>query len=183
MPSPSLGISYGSTLCLICPMDCMEQIILRHVEGEVFFYTALGVYFEFGHAEQRRLGELISKHDINQIAFISSIDSTFYKSALCWQVQHRYPVEKSLAQARREISNHPKRQPAFSSNICLLAAEHLTEQKKRLRTSHFLGNRIKQEDIGVEAYVYLTQFFVQNKKRQQDPSRIQRILYDGFGCI
>ncbi len=155
MHNNSLGRkTLSKTLFLVCPTDNMEQLILNNFKGEAFFYTALGVYFEFDFRTESRLWELICENGINQIIFVSTIHNIFYQHAYARKGKHNFPIDKVLAETKKKISKNLIQPEAFGSNFHLLAAKHLRNQKKRLLSSPYLGEHLKKEKIPVKAYVY-----------------------------
>ncbi len=154
MPNKSLKTSSVKRLFLICPTDCLEEPILNHFAGEGYFYTALGAYFEFDFMAQSSLWDLICEHTIEQVVFVTAIDNVFYQDVFNKNVKHNYPVDEALAKVKKEISKHQIQPEVFSSNFHLLVAKHLKSQKKRLLSSSYLGNRLSEEKITIDAYAY-----------------------------
>lgn len=146
--------SLGKRLFLICPTENTEQLIRNHFTGEAFFCTALGGYFQFDFNTQSNLWDLICKNNINQIVFVSSIDNVFYKQAFKRNIKHSYHIDNVLSETKKNIFEHSLHSNIFSSNFYLLAARHLTNQKKRLLSTNYLGSNLKREQVSVKAYVY-----------------------------
>jgi len=154
MPNKNLKKNSIKRLFLICPTDRMEQLIVNHFRGEVYFYTALGAYFEFDLRVQSKLWDLIGEYRIEQVIFVTAINNVFYKQVFDKNEKHNYPIDEILAETKKEISKHRIHPEVFSSNLHLLAARHLKNQKQRLLSTRFLGNRLREKNIIVDAYAY-----------------------------
>lgn len=142
------------TLFLICPTDRIELLILQKIRSKAFFYTALGVDFEFDLDTQCDLRELIVKNRIKRIVFLSAINNVFYRKAFEQRGPYHYPVSRTLARIRKEI--YPQRMPpgVFLPNFYGLAARHLAIQKKRLLSTKYLGYHLVEQEIAIEIYFY-----------------------------
>ena len=147
-------------LYLVCPTDNLEMPIRNEFGGTAFFYTALGVYFEFDVPTQYDLWELIERQHIERLLFISSVQSDFYKRAFDVQRQNVYPVDRELAKIRRGIFE-PGILPGYGlPDYTLLASEHLATQKERVLSTEYLGYQLISHTIEVKAYLFLPQYTV-----------------------
>ncbi|BAO77036.1 hypothetical protein [Winogradskyella sp. PG-2] len=70
------------TLFLLCPTDCLEPIINNRFRQENFFYTSLGNSFSLDFTTLEGIKELITKHDIKDISFVTSNDNKIVLDAL-----------------------------------------------------------------------------------------------------
>lgn len=138
---------------MVCPTDGMEQLIRKKFEGEAFFYTALGLYFEFEIQSENDLWQLIVNNSVKQVVFVSSIKNVFYSDAFARNRKQCYSIDEALDKTLKSNIKHP----SFVPNIHLLAAKHLENQKQRLLSTGYLGYQIVQAGIPVEAYVYKPQ--------------------------
>ena len=147
-------------LYLVCPTDNLEMPIRNEFGGTAFFYTALGVYFEFDEPTQYDLWELIERQHIERLLFISSVESDFYKRVFDVRRQNVYPVDRELARIRRRIFE-PGILPGYGlPNYPLLASEHLATQKERVLSTEYLGCQLISNTIEVKAYLFLPQYTV-----------------------
>lgn len=154
MPNRFVKTNSKKILFLICPTDSMEKSILTHFSGVGYFYTALGVYFEYDFTMQSELWELICEHRIEEVVFVTAFNNVFFVDVSNKNVKHSYPVDEALAEAKSRISKHLIQPEVFSSNYHLLVANHLKHQKRRLLSTNYLGSRLKKEKIMVNAYAY-----------------------------
>jgi len=154
MPNNYLRTDPINRLFLICPTDCIEQPIHQYFDGNGYFYTALGAYFEFDFKVQSTLWELICDRNIKEVIFVTAINNLLYQDVFDRNEKHNYPVDQALEIARNEITNHTKPHKAYYSNYHLLVAHHLKKQKHRLLSTHYLGNRLRDNNIDIDVYVY-----------------------------
>jgi len=180
MSNKSLKSSSMRRLFLICPTDNLEQVISNDFEGETFFCTALGGYFEFDLKTQSNVWDLICENDINQIVFVIGINNVFFKHAFEKKVKHNYRVDEALSKTKKKIFKHSMYFEVFSSNFHLLAAHHLANQKKRLLSTLYLGNHLKREKISVNSYVYQPEddFFYPLNEIKEKGYQMQMISYN-----
>jgi hypothetical protein len=144
MSNKSLKSSSMRRLFLICPTDNLEQVISNDFEGETFFCTALGGYFEFDLKTQSNVWDLICENDINQIVFVIGINNVFFKHAFEKKVKHNYRVDEALSKTKKKIFKHLMYLEVFSSNFHLLAAHHLANQKKTITVYSLFGKSFKK---------------------------------------
>ncbi len=154
MLNKSLNKESINRLFLICPTDNMEKPILNHFNGSSYFYTALGAYLEFDYESQSKLWDLVYELEIEKIVFVTSINNVFCRQVFNSMQNRNYPVDIVLAETKKEISKHLIQPEVFFSNIHLLIAKHLKNQKERLLATSILGNHLKEQNIFVEAYAY-----------------------------
>ena len=69
-------------LFLICPTDCLEQVINRQFNNENYFYTSLGNSFLYDEKTINSICNTIKKHKINDICFVLSVDNKIVQEAL-----------------------------------------------------------------------------------------------------
>ncbi len=157
MPDKDLGSVLCNRLFLICPTDYIEQAIQNQFNGETYYYTALGVYFEWDHKIESWLWELICEQGIDQIVIVSAIDNIFYSGDLDKNSRRSYPIDEAVIETKKKLSKHLMQPEIFSSNLHLLVARHLANQKQRFLETTSLGSRIRSGGIEVKAYVYRPQ--------------------------
>ncbi len=150
MHESSLGNEQLSRLFLVCPTDNIEQVVRKNFEGEAFFYTALGVHFEFDRQTESDLWEIIVEKSIDQVVFVSSIENVFYEDAFGNARKRNYQIDAVLTKARMKIS----KPTSIAPNIHLLVAVHLASQKSRLLSTEYLGHQLTNRDIPVDICVY-----------------------------
>lgn len=140
-------------LFLVCPTDGMEQPILNHFKGDAFFYTSLGANFDFEFIEQSEIWNLICEQRIEMLVFVTAMNNVFYNHALDKNTNLDFIVNEQLVKPNYMYKdlNHSE---VFFSNNYLIVAQHLKNQKQRLLSTSFLGNRLQEEKILVDAYVY-----------------------------
>ncbi len=142
-----------SSLYLICPSDSLEHLIETEFKGDVYFYTALGVYFEFDINSQLSLWKIIHENDIDQITFVTSIANSFYKDALQDRIKYPCPLTESLQRTHIKIYND-SHAGLFHYNFHLLVYQHLKKQINRLINTEYLGKQIKNNKLCLNAYIY-----------------------------
>jgi len=144
------GLTSENCLFLICPTDYMEPVLAKSFMGQAFFYTALGVCFQWDDTTQESLINFIRKEKIKQIVLLTKMNNKFFMDKLKVKFNLAYyPVEKTLQLIEDDIPTRLEYWDTQFSKGTLLAVKYLRHQKNRLLKSSHLGQLIKNEEINV----------------------------------
>ncbi|WP_373518024.1 hypothetical protein [Pricia sp.] len=144
-----------SRLFLVCPSGFMETPVRKTFGENSYFYTAMGVFFEWDEATQHSLTGFLQRRNISEIHFVGNIDNPWYAGFLHESIiPLRLPWERQIARGYTDLKTEIEGQPGAKMKTQLLLAEHLARQILRLRESPILGSHIDKEGIRISASVY-----------------------------
>lgn len=142
-------------LFLVCPSGFMEHPVRKTFGGNSYFYTAMGVFFEWDEATQHDLTSFLQRRNISEIHFVGNMDNPLYSGFLHDSIiPLRLPWERQLARGYTDLKTEIEGQPGAKMKTRLLLADHLARQILRLSESSILGGHIGKEGIRIGALVY-----------------------------
>jgi len=142
-------------LFLVCPSGFMEPYIRKKFKGDSYFYTGIGIFFNWDNATQRDLIGLLKRKGIAEIHFVANIDNPTYNGCLPNSMLPLWPPEKSqIAPSTTNQKTEIKESLSTKGKTQLLLANHLARQIIRLKESSCLGKHIGEEAIQVSAFIY-----------------------------
>ncbi len=141
-------------LFLICPTDGIEAPIRNNFIGSVYFYSALGAYFNFDAQTQNSIWQLINDKMIDQVVMVTAITNVFYQQTFSKDQFTNYPINRVLSKMNNTIDDGAMSMEAIFPNYHLLAAKYMKDQKKRLLSTSFLGNCLEKKNIPFYAYIF-----------------------------
>jgi len=133
----------------------MEPPVRKAFGGNSYFYTAVGVFFEWDEATQNSISGFLQRRNISEIYFVGNIDNPLYSGIMHDStILLRQPWQRQLAQGYANLKMSTKGQLGAKIETQLLLATHLKCQIHRLRESTILGRYIGKEDIRMSAFIY-----------------------------
>lgn len=148
-------VNTKSRLFLVCPNGFMEPPVRKRFGGNSYFYTAIGVFFEWDEATQHNLTGFLQRKNISEIHFVGNIGNPLYAQFLDDTIiPLRLSYERQLARGYTGLRTEIEGQHEEKMKIWLLAADYLMCQIVRVRESPILGRHIGQEGIRISALVY-----------------------------
>ncbi len=141
-----------SSLYLVCPLDYLEYSIKTSFNGDAYFCTALGVYFEFDLDTQFNLWNIIHENNIGQVVLVTSLNNPLYKKAFENEVECSDHLAKSLYKTCMKIGSN-RLMNLFHQNLYLLVYWHLKKQMTRLMRTEYLGKKIKSNGMLLKAFI------------------------------
>jgi len=101
------GMTSENCLFLICPTDYMESLLTTSFLGQAFFYTALGVCFQWDITTQKNLIDFIRKEKIKQIVLITKMNNKFFIDKLKVKFSLAYyPFDKKIQFTENTTLSH-----------------------------------------------------------------------------
>lgn len=145
----------GNRLFLVCPSEFMEPQIRKRFKGNSYFYTSVGMFFNWDKTTQGDIIRVLQRRNISEIHFVGTIDNPYYNGFLHNSILPLLQSEKNnLVPSNTNLKSKTTRSLSAKGKTQLLLANHLARQIIRLKESTYLGAYISKEVIRMSAHMY-----------------------------